>query len=289
MNNNELMIFKSEEFGSIRTVDIDGEIWFVGKDIAVALGYKNTKDAILSHVGEEDKRILQRSEIATIKSNNPKNVFSMNFLSADIPNRGLTIINESGLYALIFGSKLESAKRFKHWVTSEVLPQIRKTGSYKSMSNVNASIALLAQGHTELVQRLDEQQKKIEILEKRMDVVGAFDNEWMLKKIQDATKSKVLRMTENPIHKTLWSRYFFAGIYKELKNTFHVSTLKSIPADNLESAISIIDNWYPSNMYLLNRLEKLKADMDANLLEDKKIIALPQYLKDTNDGAINPF
>lgn len=289
MNNNELMIFKSEEFGSIRTVDIDGEIWFVGKDIAVALGYKNTKDAILSHVGEEDKRILQRSEIATIKSNNPKNVFSMNFLSADIPNRGLTIINESGLYALIFGSKLESAKRFKHWVTSEVLPQIRKTGSYKSMSNVNASIALLAQGHTELVQRLDEQQKKIEILEKRMDVVGAFDNEWMLKKIQDATKSKVLRMTENPIHKTLWSRYFFAGIYKELKNTFHVSTLKSIPADNLESAISIIDNWYPSNMYLLNRLEKLKADMDANLLEDKKIIALLQYLKDTNDGAINPF
>ena len=289
MNNNELMIFKSEEFGSIRTVDIDGEIWFVGKDIAVALGYKNTKDAILSHVGEEDKRILQRSEIATIESNNPKNVLSMNFLSADIPNRGLTIINESGLYALIFGSKLESAKRFKHWVTSEVLPQIRKTGSYKSMSNVNASIALLAQGHTELVQRLDEQQKKIEILEKRMDVVGAFDNEWMLKKIQDATKSKVLRMTENPIHKTLWSRYFFAGIYKELKNTFHVSTLKSIPADNLESAISIIQNWYPSNMYLLNRLEKLKADMDANLLEDKKIIALLQYLKDTNDGAINPF
>lgn len=289
MNNNEMMIFSNEEFGSIRTIDIAGEIWFVGKDIAVALGYKNTKDAILSHVGEEDKRIIQRSEIATIENNIPKNVFQMNFVSADIPNRGLTIINESGLYALIFGSKLESAKRFKHWVTSEVLPQIRKTGSYKSAPNIHASIALLAQGHTELVQRLDEQQEKLEILEKRMAVVGAFDNEWMLKKIQDTTKSKVLRMTENPVHKTLWSRYFFAGIYKELKNTFHVSTLKSIPADNLESAISIIQNWYPSNMYLLNRLEKLKADMDANLLEDKKIIALLQYLKDTNDGAINPF
>lgn len=270
MKNNEMMIFKNEEFGSIRTVDINGEIWFVGKDVANALGYERATKAIQDHVDNDDKDAVPIQDSIGRMQKTP-------------------IINESGIYALIFGSKLESAKKFKHWVTYEVLPQIRKTGSYRHTSNVDASIALLAQGHTELVQRLDEQQKKIEILEKRMDVVGAFDNEWMLKKIQDVTKSKVLHMTENPIHKTLWSRYFFSAIYKELKNTFRVSTLKSIPADELESAISIIQNWIPSKIYLLNRLEKLKADMDANILEDKKIIALLQYLKDTNDGAINPF
>lgn len=111
---NNLQIFENKEFGSIRTVTIDNEPWFVGKDVAEVLGYSNTKDAIASHVAEEDKQVIQKSEITTF----------------EIPNRGLTVINESGLYALIFGSKLESAKRFKHWVTSEVLPSIRKHGVY---------------------------------------------------------------------------------------------------------------------------------------------------------------
>lgn len=101
--------------------------------MAEALGYANTKDALINHVDKEDKRILQRSEIATIENHIPKDVFPVNFVSGDIPNRGLTIINESGLYALIFGGKLESAKKFKHWVTSEVLPSIRKTGSYSTV------------------------------------------------------------------------------------------------------------------------------------------------------------
>lgn len=80
----------------------------------MALGYANTKDAIYAHVDSEDKRIIQRSENTTL----------------EIPNRGMTIINESGLYSLILSSKLEKAKRFKHWVTSEVLPCIRKHGGY---------------------------------------------------------------------------------------------------------------------------------------------------------------
>lgn len=118
--------------------------WFVGKDVATALGYKNTKDALISHVTEEDKRILQRSEIATIENHLPKEVFPVNFVSGDIPNRGLTIINESGLYALIFGSKLESAKRFKHWVTAEVLPAIRKTGGYQMQAPQGKELLALA-------------------------------------------------------------------------------------------------------------------------------------------------
>lgn len=112
---NNLQIFKNTEFGEIRTVLIDGEPWFVGKDIAEILGYGNTKDALATHVDTEDKTIIQRSDFPTL----------------DIPNRGMTVINESGLYSLTLSSKLPQAKPFKRWVTSEVLPSIRKTGLYK--------------------------------------------------------------------------------------------------------------------------------------------------------------
>lgn len=110
---NELQIFNSEEFGDIRTVTIDNEPWFVGKDVAKALGYgdgKSLNNAVSNHVSEEDKGVTE--------------------LMTPGGKQNMTIINESGLYALIFGSKLESAKRFKHWVTSEVLPSIRKHGVY---------------------------------------------------------------------------------------------------------------------------------------------------------------
>ena len=107
---NNLQIFENEEFGSMRVVEIDGKPFFVGKDVASALGYSNTRNAVPKHVASEDKLSTQ-IEYAGQK-------------------REVTVINESGLYALIFGSKLESAKRFKHWVTSEVLPSIRQNGGY---------------------------------------------------------------------------------------------------------------------------------------------------------------
>lgn len=126
---NDLKIFTYGE-SRIRTFEKDGEMWFVGKDVADVLGYSNTKDAVANHVDEEDKRILQRSEIATFENHIPESALLVNFVSAEVPNRGLTIINESGLYSLILSSKLPDAKAFKHWVTSEVLPTIRKTGGY---------------------------------------------------------------------------------------------------------------------------------------------------------------
>ena len=113
-NQKQIQIFNNAEFGEIRSMEIGGEPWFVGKDVATALGYSNTKDALAAHVESEDKSIIQRSQFPTL----------------EIPNRGMTIINESGLYSLILGSKLDGAKRFKRWVTSEVLPAIRKTGAY---------------------------------------------------------------------------------------------------------------------------------------------------------------
>lgn len=125
---NELKIFENPEFGKIRTVEVDGEPWFVGKDIAEVLGYSDTKSAIADHVDEEDKRIIQRGQIATL----------------EIPNRGLTIINESGLYSLVLSSKLPTAKKFKRWVTSAVLPAIRKTGSYSMPKDYPSALRALA-------------------------------------------------------------------------------------------------------------------------------------------------
>lgn len=141
---NELMIFNNPEFGKIRTVEVNGEPWLVGKDVAEALGYSNTKAALLDHVDEEDRRILQRSEIATIENHLPKDVFPMNFVNGEIPNRGLTIINESGVYSLVLGSKLPSAKKFKRWVTSEVLPSIRKNGMYLLPKDYPSALRALA-------------------------------------------------------------------------------------------------------------------------------------------------
>lgn len=111
---NNLQIFNNKDFGEVRTIIKENGIWFVGKDIAKCLGYKDTKDAVRQHIDNEDKTIIQKGQITTL----------------EIPNRGLTIINESGLYSLVLSSKLPSAKKFKRWVTSEVLPSIRKHGMY---------------------------------------------------------------------------------------------------------------------------------------------------------------
>ena len=108
---NELQIFNSVEFGTIRTVQINNEPWFVAKDLTDKLGYANGRDAVALHVDEEDK-----SNVG---------------ISDGSQNRNMTIVNESGLYSLILSSKLQTAKNFKHWVTSDVIPQIRKTGGYK--------------------------------------------------------------------------------------------------------------------------------------------------------------
>ena len=108
---NELQIFKNPDFGQVRVVNINGEAWLVGKDVAETLGYSNTRDAIYKHVDDEDKNTVAIHD----GKGNPNQV----------------VINESGLYSLVLSSKLPNAKKFRRWVTSEVLPSIRKTGGYK--------------------------------------------------------------------------------------------------------------------------------------------------------------
>ncbi|EQK34816.1 BRO family, N-terminal domain protein [Clostridioides difficile P75] len=117
---NNLQIFKNNDFGEIRVIELNGEPWFVGKDVAETLGYKDTSDALKRHVDDEDKGV---GEIPTPGG-----------------NQNMKIINESGLYSLILSSKLSTAKKFKHWVTRDVLPSIRKTGTYSTKSKDESEI-----------------------------------------------------------------------------------------------------------------------------------------------------
>lgn len=117
---NDLTTFSNPEFGQVRTVEIDGTPWLVGKDVAVALGYKNPGKAIIAHVDEEDKRLEMLPQEADSQNGNVS------------PSSKTALINESGLYSLILSSKMPKAKAFKRWVTSEVLPAIRKNGAYES-------------------------------------------------------------------------------------------------------------------------------------------------------------
>ena len=135
---NDIKIFNNEEFGDIRTVTIDGEPWFVGKDVADILGYQNGSRDINRHVDEED-----RHKVMLFDGNQDKETI---------------IINESGLYSLILSSKMPNAKKFKHWITSEVLPSIRKTGQYQmpNLSKEMQAIVLLDTRTVQMEKRMDK-------------------------------------------------------------------------------------------------------------------------------------
>jgi len=143
-----MKIFKNDEFGEIRALEIDGDPWFIGKDVADILGYANSKDALATHVDSKDRVVIKRSENATF----------------EIPNRGLTAINESGLYSLIMSSKLESAKRFKHWVTSDVLPSIRKNGGYINGQDDISDEELFIKALFVAQRKIEDRNKQIEVM-----------------------------------------------------------------------------------------------------------------------------
>ena len=152
---NDLQVFTNERLGKVRVMQVNGEPYFVGKDIAKALGYSKPENAIATHVHDDDKTstLIQGS--------------GSNYKSKAI------LINESGMYALIFGSKLEQAKEFKHWVTSEVLPSIRKTGGYNSqVSDEYKNKRLEVMMMNAKARIMKEQNKRIELMLKNSETNG---------------------------------------------------------------------------------------------------------------------
>lgn len=221
----DIQIFNNPDFGDIRTVEIDGEAWFVGKDVAGALGYAKPLGAVSTHVEKDDS--LKRGLMDSL-GREQETIF----------------INESGLYALIFGSKLDSAKKFKKWVTSEVLPAIRKNGSYTMPISTNDKIMLLAQGHMELQQEVDSIKKDMEILKMDLPILPVEED-----RITSAVKRKGLAVmggkTSNVYRDKSIRRKVYQGIYANLKYNFQIKTYRALKRSQVDKAIDIINNYQP--------------------------------------------
>jgi len=214
---NGLQTFNFEEL-PVRTVTVESEPYFVGSDVAKILGYLKPANAIANHVDDEDKTTTLIQGIGS------------NYKSK------ATIINESGLYSLIFSSKLESAKRFKRWVTSEVLPSIRKTGSYQTKPlTTSEQIQLIAQGNTELDERVTAIEQSYPIMH------GEAKH---IQKLVGQKVAEVVRNKFNGYYKQV-SKKLFSEIYKSIKNVFQVPSYTCIPRGRYQEAVKFVEQWQP--------------------------------------------
>lgn len=218
--NNNIMIFKNDNFGEIRSLEINGEPYFVGNEIATILGYKNTRDALIKHVDKEDVK----PDVA---------------IHDGSQTRYMTIINESGLYSLIMSSKLPKAKLFKRWVTSEVLPSIRKNGSYEldtnrlmkqltesqiTLNNVLAGFKM--QIDNDLTATNNKLAEHDELLKTRIYLSPSE-----AKNVQDAIKAKAKQIAlENDLPYKVVRPKLFARLYLALKDKFEVATYRELPS-----------------------------------------------------------
>ncbi|HHQ6668977.1 TPA: BRO family protein [Staphylococcus aureus] len=228
----ELQTFNFEEL-PVRTLEVDGEPYFIGKDVADILGYANGRDALSKHVDAEDKLT---SQIATAGQ-----------------NRNVTIINESGLYSLIFSSKLENAKRFKRWVTSEVLPTLRKTGAYQVPSDPMQALRLMFEA---------TEQTKQEIKNVKDDVIDLKENQKL-----DAGDYNFLTRTINQrvahiqrLHAITNQKQrseLFRDINSEVKKMTGASSRTNVRQKHFEDVIEMIANWFPSQatLYRIKQIE----------------------------------
>ena len=208
---NEIQIFKNEDFGEIRTTEINGEPWFVGKDVAARLGYSNTVDAISKHVDIEDRGLAKCDTLGGTQE--------------------MVIINESGLYSLVLSSKLESAKRFKRWVTSEVIPQIRKTGSYHIPKTYAEALRALAD-ETEKIEALKKQNQ---LMQPKAEFFDAVTDSKTAIPIGDVAKILDIGIGRNKLFEFLrdkniltsdnrpYQRYIDAGYFRVIEQKYEVN------------------------------------------------------------------
>lgn len=227
--------FQNDKFGNVRVVLIgtNQQPYFVGKDVAEALGYTNTSDAIATHVEDEDKMQIAFHDL--------KKYGLIGF-----GTKGTQLINESGLYSLILSSKLPSAKEFKRWVTSEVLPSIRETGSYSTeQHNPYGNLYKELQAIFVIDHKQQEMDIRITKLENTMTIDYGQQND-----IQALVSKKVISVlggTDSPAYKNKTvSSKAFKEIYRWLKRKFEVNSYKNIAVKDFERSKEIIPQWEPS-------------------------------------------
>lgn len=186
----EVTVFKNPvhpEFGNLRTIEIDGEPWFVGKDVAAALGYTKERNALDKHVDKDDA--LKRGVTDSMGR-----------------TQQMTIINESGLYSLILSSKLPSAKEFKHWVTSEVLPSIRKNGAYIRNQENMTPAEIVARGLIAAQKIIEEREKEIALLNGRCGLLTQVVDEKQetIENSSESTKSRRVFLSILALYNTIY-------------------------------------------------------------------------------------
>lgn len=218
---NQLEIFKNREFREIRTVTVDGEPWFVAKDIAEILQYTNTQKAIRDHVDEEDK-LTERIVLSG-------------------QNREVICINESGLYSLILSSKMPGAKRFKRWVTSEVLPQIRRTGTYQKPLTPQEMMRVQ-------LGMIDGHEERITHLENTMTI--DYEQQQELKKTVNKRVIEVLGGKKALAYKEM-SKKVFSECNHDIQDYFRVNSRNNIPTKRYQEAVEYVEGWNPSNNTIL--------------------------------------
>ena len=215
---NELQIFSNEEFGEVRTVLVNDEPMFCLIDICKALELSNSR-IVADRLDEDERRKL------------------------DLPRQGETwFVTESGLYAVILRSDKPNAKKFRKWVTSEVLPSIRRTGSYNKPMTTAEKIQLLAQGNEELNERVDVVEGKVTDLENNMTidygqqvVIGDEVNKVVINALGGKRSSAYKEM----------SKKVFAECNRDIKHYFHVNARNNVPKKRFDEAVQYIQNWHP--------------------------------------------
>lgn len=221
---NELQIFQNKEFGEVRSLVINNEPWFVGKDVAEALGYKDVNHAILDHVDEEDK-----VNSKTQGQNAP-----------ELGQRGSWLINESGLYSLILSSKLPNAKKFKRWVTSEVLPALRKAGRYEIPSDPMGALKLMFEAQTQTNEKVAVCDKRITELEENK-LLNPGEYNYISRAIKKKVKQVKSELNMNLIQKQ--TSQIYRSINRDLNCFIGIKTRSQFKAKDFDKALDFIENW----------------------------------------------
>lgn len=243
---NEIQIFNNPEFGEIRTVMIEGEPWFVGKDVCRALGYADTYSGVRKNVDAEDKRGCP--------------------VGSTSGTQEMIVINESGLYSLIFGSKLESAKKFKKWVTSEVLPSIRKNGSYGNQLPKNPMELL--ELHYEAIRHVDNKvdalAEDLEQFKQELPLFGIDED-----KIVTAVRRKgteCLGGKDSNAYKTKSIHdKVFRDIYREVKRQFGITgTYKQLKRNQCDMAVQVVES-YTLPIFLADQISDCNAQISIEV------------------------
>lgn len=243
MKDLQLFNFEGQQ---VRTLSTNYETWFVGKDVAEILGYKKARNAIAQHVDDEDKKE------APIQGT-PGGTQSM------------TIINESGLYSLILSSKMPNAKRFKHWVTSEVLPSIRKTGSYQVPQTPEEQLKLTMQVTNRLVGRVDKVEKDIKHIKDTAEV-----DEQERYELLQARKARVMKACggENSnYYQEKKAKKVFAEFGRDFKKAFQIPRYDCLKKKLFDEAIDFTKKWYPS-FVLRREIQNVNAQTKLDLGDD---------------------